>query len=245
MKETLLIEAKPREARGSNAAGRLRRSGRLPAVVYGKGCEAMPLELMAHDFERVLQHHRGEHLIVDLVVAGETKKALLQDVQRNPLNGRPVHVDFHVISMTEKLRVKVPLELVGTPVGVAQQGGVLDHLLREIEIECLPSDIPEQISVDVSALEIGKHLTAKDIQLDPARYVMLTAPDIAIAAVFLPKVEEEAPAVTEEAAAAEPEVLTEKKAEERAESEAASEEKEPQEEKEKEKGGKEKAERAR
>ncbi len=238
MKETLVIEAKPRTARGKGAAGRLRRAGRVPAVVYGEGREAMALELSAHDFERMLHRHRGEHMIVDLAIAGGgTRKALLQEVQRDALTGRVLHVDFHEISMSKKLRLEVPLVLVGTPIGVSQQGGVLDHLVRQIEIECLPTDIPEQIVVDVSALEVGRHLSVKDIQLDPARYTVITAPDIAIAAVFMPKSEEEVPAAAaaEGAAAAEPEVLTEKKAEERAAAQEGQEEKAS-----KEKGGKEK-----
>lgn len=251
MKEQITIRAEPRKAQGSTAARRARRAGHLPGVVYGEGKPAMAVQVPAHEFEKMLHRHTGEHLIMDLVIGGETKKVLLQELQRNPLTGHLMHVDFHEISMTKKLRVEVPITLVGTPVGVSQQGGILDHLLRRVEIECLPADIPEQIEVDVSGLEVGKHLSVRDIRLDPARYAVITAGDIAIAAVSMPKAEEEAaPAAAAGEAAAEPEVLTEKKAEE---GEAAGEAKEAKEtkeakketkeaSKEKEKGGKEKAE---
>ncbi len=243
MKEQMVIRASPRAAQGSSAVRRLRRAGKLPAVVYGEGKPAVALELAAHEFEKMLHHHQGEHLILDLAIGDETKKVLLQEVQRDALTDRLTHVDFHEISMTRKLRVEVPIHLVGVPVGVSQQGGILDHLLRQVEIECLPADIPERVEVDVSALEVGRHLSVRDIRLDPARFTVTTAPDIAIAAVSMPKAEEEAAAAPAEGAAAEPEVLTEKKPEEGEEAAAGKEAKEPKAGKEaKEKGGKEKAE---
>lgn len=244
MKEQITIRAEPRNAKGSTAARRTRRAGHLPGVVYGEGKPALAVQVPAHEFEKMLHRHTGEHLIMDLVVGGETRKVLLQELQRNPLTGHLMHVDFHEISMSKKLRIEVPITLVGTPIGVSQQGGILDHLLRQVEIECLPADIPEQIAVDVSGLEVGKHLSVRDIRLDPARYTVITAGDIAIAAVSMPKAEEEAAPAAAGEAAAEPEVLTEKKAEE---GEAGGEAKEAKKEtkeaaKEKEKGGKEKAE---
>jgi len=243
MKEQMAIRAEPRAARGSNAANRVRRSGRLPGVVYGEGKPAIPVQVAAHEFEKMLHRHTAEHLIMDLVIGGETKKVLLQELQRNPLTGHLTHVDFHEVSMTKKLRVEVPIALTGIPVGVSQQGGILDHLLRQVEIECLPADIPEKIEVDVGALEVGKHLSVRDIRLDPARFTVVTSGDIAIAAVSMPKAEEEVAAAPAEGAAAEPEVLTEKKAEEGEAAEESKEgKKEAKEPKEKEKGGKEKAE---
>jgi large subunit ribosomal protein L25 len=102
-------------------------------------------------------------------VQGETKKVLLQEVQHHPVTGRILHADFQEISMTEKLRVEIPVRLSGEPAGVTQQGGVLEHILRAIEVECLPGDIVEQFDVDVSALQIGDRLSVSDIKVDAAR----------------------------------------------------------------------------
>ncbi len=214
MSETIVVRAERREARGSAAARRLRRAGRIPAIVYSEGRPGEPVWLNAHDFGLMLQHHRGEHMLVNLELEGVRRTVLLKEVQHHPLNSSVLHVDFYEVSMTRRIRVEVPLRLVGDPVGVTQQGGILDHLLRSVEIECLPGDIPEEITVDVSSLAVGHHLSVGDIRLDPARYRILTARDIAIAAVSMPKAEEAAPAAaaTEEAAA-EPEVLTARKAE--------------------------------
>ncbi len=119
--------------------------------------------------------------------------------------------------MTRKIRVEVPLRLVGTPVGVSQQGGILDHLLRSVEIECWPDDIPEELTVDVSHLEVGRHLSVADIPVDRERIRIRTAPDVPVATVSMPKAEEVAEtAAATEAAAAEPEVLTARKPEESA-----------------------------
>jgi len=214
MKETLLVKAEEREAAGSNVAGRLRRTGWVPGVVYGEGKPARNIRVNEHDFARLLSKHHGEHMLMDLAVGGAPAiKVLLQDAQRHPVTGRRLHVDFHEISMTRKLRVRIPLALTGDPVGVTQQGGILDQLLREVEVECLPADLMEQITVDVSALELGKHLSVRDIRLDAAKFAVLTPGEIAIAAVSAPKAEEVAATPAEGAAAAEPEVITAKKEE--------------------------------
>jgi large subunit ribosomal protein L25 len=154
-------------------------------------------------------------MLVDLDVAGSPpRKVLLKSLQHHPVMGQVTHIDFYEVSMTRRLSVSVPLRLVGDPVGVTQQGGILDHLLRSIEVECLPADILEEIPVDVTELAVGKHLSVKDIKLDPAKYTILTGADVAIAAVSMPKAEEEVAAPAEGEASAEPEVLTGKKPEE-------------------------------
>ncbi len=215
MKETITVRAEPRGRVGSSAMGRLRREGRIPAVVYSEGKAGQNVQIVAHDFAQMMKHHHSEQMLVDLDVAGSApRKVLLKAMQHHPIMGHVTHIDFYEVSMTRKLRVSVPLKLVGDPVGVTQQGGILDHLLRSIEVECLPADILEEIPVDVADLAVGKHLSVKDIKLDPAKYTILTGADVAIAAVSLPKAEEEVAAPAEGEAAAEPEVLTGKKPEE-------------------------------
>ncbi len=215
MRETIVVRAERRTAGGSAAARRLRRAGKIPAIVYSEGRPGEPVWLNEHDFGLMLQHHRGEHMLVSLELDGARRSVLLKEVQHHPLTSSVLHVDLYEVSMTRRIRVEIPLRLVGDPVGVTQQGGILDHLLRSIEIECLPGDIPEDIPVDVSSLAVGRHMSVGDIRLDPARYRIVTAADIAIAAVSMPKAEEApAAAAAPEGGAAEPEVLTARKAEE-------------------------------
>lgn len=224
MKEQITVKAEARAKTGTSNMGRLRRTGWLPAVVYSEGKPAANLQVNEHDFELMLHHHRGEHVIVDLAVAGgEAKKVLLKEVQHHPVSGHVLHADFYEVSMTRKVRVEIPLRLVGDPTGVTQQGGILDHLLRTVLVECLPGDLMEQIDIDVSGLALGKHLAVRDIKLDLSKYTMLSGADVAIAAVSAPKAEEvvATPAEGEAAAAAEPEVITAKKPEEGEEGEAA------------------------
>jgi large subunit ribosomal protein L25 len=214
MKESIAIQAEPRSGGGTLVSNRLRRTGVIPAVLYSEGKPSRMISLNAHAFEGLLRRHRGEHMIMDLAIGGEpARKVLLKDVQHHAVKGQAIHVDFYEVSMTRKLKVGIPIRLMGDPVGVVTQGGILDHLLREVEVECLPGDLIEQIEIDVSGLEMGRHLSVSDIQLDPARYRVLTAGDIAIAAVSAPAAEESAAAATVEgeAAAGEPEVTTEKK----------------------------------
>lgn len=209
------IAAQPREEQGKGPAGRLRRDGLVPGVVYGEGREARMVQINAHDFEQVLRKHSGEHMLVELSIKGDSpRQVLIQEVQHHPVSGKVLHVDFNEVSMTERLSVEVPIELVGDPVGVTKQGGVLEHILRELEVECLPTDILERVEVDVSAMEIGDSLTVADIQLDSEKYEILSDSEYAIAAVAAPRVEEEEEEEEEvEAEGAEPEVIGEKKEE--------------------------------
>jgi large subunit ribosomal protein L25 len=218
MKEQIIVQAEPRGKSGSSAVRRLRREGWIPAVVYGEGKPAVPVQVREHDFQKKLGRHSGETLILDLEIRDlGNRKVLLKDVQHDPLSSRMTHVDFYEVNMTRKIRVDIPITLRGDPIGVTQGGGILDHLLRVVEVECLPGDLLEEIVVDVSGLEVGRHLNVRDIRLDPAKYVILTAPEIGLAAVSLPRAEEEVAPV--EAVAAEgatpagPEVLTAKKEE--------------------------------
>jgi len=217
MANEIKIEAQLRTGAGSADARRLRRTGSIPGVVYGAKQEATAITLNAHSFQQLLRHHTSESLIVDLQIGdGAVVKVLLKDVQHHPVKNQVLHIDFHAISMTEKLHVLFPLEFVGEPVGVAQGGGILESLLREIEVECLPSDILEQVEVDVSALDINDNLSVKDVVLDSAKYRILTSLDVAVVAVAPPRVDDSADEeeTGDEAGvvpgAAEPEVLKEK-----------------------------------
>lgn len=215
MATAMKVNAELRSSRGSSAARRLRRDGTIPAVVYGVGKAPLNVQVNARDFSRNLSEQASEHVIMDMEIgSGDVRKVLLQDVQHSPIMHDIIHVDFHEISMTKKLRVKVSLRLVGEPTGVSQQGGVLEHLMREIEVECLPTDIPEHIDLDVSGLAVGHGFKAGDIKLDAAKLRLITDKDVAVAAVSAQRAEEEVAAAAPAEGAAEPEVLREKKPEE-------------------------------
>lgn len=182
------LVAKVREVSGSGAVRRLRRAGTVPAVLNNHKCESLLLELNTHDFNQLLRHHAGENLILDLEVDGQaTRKVLLTDVQRDNLTGSVLHADLLEVSMTEKIAIGIPITLVGDAEGV-HEGGMLDHLLRSIEVECLPGDVVESINVDVSALKMSETFLAGDVKL-PAGMTLVTPSDVAIAAVLPPRVD--------------------------------------------------------
>jgi len=214
MKEEIKLAATLRSEHGSSAVTKLRRTGMVPGVVYGTN-NPVNVSFNAAAFATMQRHHTSENVMVTLEIEGDQhRKVLIREVQHHTLTGAPLHVDFYELSLTKRVSVAVPLELVGTPVGVSLGGGNLEHLLREVEIECLPDDIVEMLELDVSALNIGDRLMARDIPLDTTKYGLVTSPDIAVAAVAAPRVEA-ATAVEEGAAAsgAEPEVIKEKKTE--------------------------------
>ena len=218
MKETKLT-AKTRAEKGSASAGRLRRTGWFPAVVYGEGRPGLDIQLNEHDFVMMLRSHRSENMIVDLTVEGKDKplKVMLKAMQHHPLTGRVIHVDFYEVSMTRKIEIDVPVKLVGVPTGVANEGGILEHVLRTLTVQCLPGDLIEEFALDVADLHIGKTLRVRDVPVDAAKYKVLSDPDQVVAAVAAPRTEEEEKAEAEAeagVAAAGPEVLTEKKEEE-------------------------------
>jgi large subunit ribosomal protein L25 len=210
------VHAQSRTAKGKAASGRLRRSGFFPAVLYSEGKPGRDIQLNEHDFVLLFRGHHAENLLMDLAVDSEKPvKALLKAMQHHPLNGRVLHADFYAISMDKKLELEIPVTLVGEAKGVAQEGGILEHVLRSVMVECLPDDLPEELQLDVSDLAMGHTLKVKDIPLDTAKYRILTDGDIVVAAIAAPRTaEEEAPAAAEEGGAAEPEVITAKKAEE-------------------------------
>jgi len=211
--DTIKLAATKRDICGSHRVNRLRKDGWLPGIVYDTKGQSSPIQLKRHEFELLLRHRADENLIMDLAVDNDApRKVLLKDVQRDHIRDHLMHVDFLEISLTRKLRVPVAIRLTGEPFGVTQEGGVLEHLLRTVEVECLPMDIIKEFVLDVSQLKIGGSLFVRDLQFDREKTTMLTAPDIAVASVLMPHVEEEVK--PEEAAAegaAEPEVIGEKK----------------------------------
>jgi large subunit ribosomal protein L25 len=240
MAKTITLNAETRTVSGTTAVRRLRRTGAIPAILYNDKRETVLLQMNGHDFSQMLKHHASQSLVVDLSVAGGApRKALLKEIQRDGLTDEVIHVDFVEISMTKKMRVPVTVRLKGDPVGVLQGGGVLDHLLRQVEVECLPGDLVESIEVDVSHLEIGQAIHVKDL-VAPAGMTIITDAQLTVAGVLAPHAEEEKPAeeLAGEAAAAEPEVIKSKGKEETEEGEEApkekaAKEKEPKEKKEK------------
>lgn len=217
MAKAIKVVAEARASSGSGVARRLRRAGLFPGIVYGVGKTPCNVQVDQKAFLTALGGHVNEHAILDLEIKGQdVRKVLLQEVQHHPITDQIMHADFHEISMTEKLRIEIPVHLVGEPVGVTQFGGVLEHLVREITVECLPTDIVEAFDVDVTGLKIGDKLTAGDIALDAAKYTLITAKDLAVVSVSAPREEEEEKPAAE-AATAEPEVIKEKKEEGEAE----------------------------
>jgi len=195
---------------GKSVAKKLRAAGRVPAIYYGRGEQPIALTMNAKEIETLIHGASGANVIVDLLVSGAAaadRKALIREIQRDPVVGNILHLDLQHISLTERITVEVPIELIGTPTGVKDGGGILEHLLREVEIECLPTDIPTHLEADVSLLNIGDSLHVSDLKAE--RVTILTQADRAIATVVPPTVlEEVAPA---EAAVAEPELVTDKK----------------------------------
>lgn len=211
MKQTTL-SAQPRTIHGSAAVRRLRRSGSLPAVVYGEGKPGLNVALNQHDFVMLLQAHRSENMILELAVEGTDApyKVMVKALQHHPITGRIIHVDFYEISMSRPIQVEVPITLVGQAVGVEREGGLLEHILRTLQVECLPADLMEEIELDVTALTVGKSLRVQDVQMDPDKFTVMDDAEQVIVSVAAPRVEAEETAEEDAAAVAaegEPEVI--------------------------------------
>jgi large subunit ribosomal protein L25 len=160
-----LVETQPRpeQARTKNAARRVRVSGRIPAIVYGAKKDSVPVTVDPKQIGRILHSDSGHNTVFDLKVGGEQTKAMIVDWQYEPIKGTLMHIDLKRIAMDQALRVGVPVQLTGVPEGVKTQGGILEQMLREVEIECLPSDIPDHIELDVTALVFGQVLRVSDL----------------------------------------------------------------------------------
>jgi large subunit ribosomal protein L25 len=196
-----VVVAKPREGKfNKNAARRLRVAGKIPAVLYGPGHDPVAIEVDPKQISRIIFSETGHNTIFDVEIAGlSTAKAMIVDLQREPINDRLIHIDLKRIALDKLLRVKVRVKLLGIPVGVKTAGGILDQVLREVEIECLPADIPSHLDVDVSHLEMNGALRVSDLpHSDKIEY--LNAEDATVAHVV--SIREEAPTAAEAEAAA-------------------------------------------
>jgi large subunit ribosomal protein L25 len=206
-----VVEAQPRadESRGKNEARRLRASGRVPAVVYGAKKQPAAISVDPKQITKILHSESGHNTIFDLAVGGDKTKVMIVDWQYEPIKGRMLHIDLKRIAMDEKIRVRVPVHLTGESAGVKQQGGILDQVLREVEIECLPADIPSHINADISGLVFGQVLRVADLD-HGGKLKFITEATQAVA--HITSVKEEVVATPDAAAAAaagpsEPEVI--------------------------------------
>jgi len=206
-----IVSTVPREGKfNKNAARRVRAKGKIPAVVYGAAEPAVAVEVDPKQIQKILHSESGHNSIFDLALPSATAKVMIVDWQYEPIKGKLIHIDFKRIALDKPIRVEVPIQLVGVPVGVKTQGGILDQMLREVEIECLPTDIPSNISLDVTELAFGMVLRVSNLP-HAGKLKFLTPEDTPVAHITSVK-EEVAPAADAEAAAAaaapaEPEVV--------------------------------------
>jgi large subunit ribosomal protein L25 len=208
--EQSALDAQPRTPGTKNDARRVRREGKVPAVVYGAGKQSISVSVDPRQVSRILNSRTGHNTVFDLAMDGERTKAMIVDWQYEPIKGSLLHIDLKRIAMDQKLKVNVPIALVGEPEGVKTQGGILEQIFREVEVECLPGDIPNSVELDVSALVFGMVLRVSDLPVNP-KVKFISDPNQPVAHVITVK-EEEVPtadAVAGEAAAApaEPEVI--------------------------------------
>jgi large subunit ribosomal protein L25 len=209
--ETFTVEGKIREGRGKGPARQMRLTGMVPATMYGGKKEAVSLAVNAKQVAKILRSESGHNTIFSVKLeGGGEERAMLKDWQVDPLRGALLHVDLLRIAMDVRMRVRVPVHTFGEPQGVKMQGGVFETVTREVEIECLPADIPEEFRIDVSEFLIGRQLRAGDLPIDGTKVKLLTDPVRVLAHVVMLKKEEEPTpeaAVAAEAAPAEPEVI--------------------------------------
>lgn len=215
-----ILEATTRDTFGKNEARRTRREGKVPAVLYGgDGTEPMPIAVTPKALLKILHSEAGQNTLISLKMPdGGDTRVLVKDFQLDPVTHQVLHADFYRVAMDRMLQVTIPITVTGEPKGVKQQGGVLEFIRREIEIECLPGDIPEHINVDVSELMLHQGIRVRDIPADP-KWTAVTEGEAMLVHVIMPKAEE-APAPAEAVAAAatatpaEPEVIKKGKKEE-------------------------------
>ena len=212
--EEILLEAELREGKGSAKARELRNNGYLPSVVYFHGKDALPIKFPKSALLKLVHQHRLESVIINLKIKDDKKAkgrpCLVKEIQYDPVSEEIIHVDFNEISLTEAIKVNVSVEVKGEAIGVKQEGGSLEHILWEIEVECLPTNIPKNIEVDVSALKMGEAIHVKDIVF-PVGVKPLNDPAAIVLHVAAPMKEEAPVEAVEGEAKAEPEVIKEKK----------------------------------
>jgi large subunit ribosomal protein L25 len=216
------LDAVKRDGRGKNEANRLRASGRIPAVVYGArdgdgAPRSQAVSVDPKDVLKILRSESGANSLITISVDGSESRVMVKEYQVDPLSNKLLHADFYQLAMDRAITVSVPVQVRGEAVGVKLQGGMLDFVTREIEVECLPTDIPEHIDVDVTELALHQSIRVRDLTEDP-KWTAVTEGDTMLVHVVMPKAEASAASATEEAAAgvaeAEPEVIKKGKPEE-------------------------------
>jgi large subunit ribosomal protein L25 len=213
-----VLEALPRTLRGKNEARRLRASGKIPAVLYGgEPAGGTPIAVDPKVLMRILHSDTGVNTLISLKTSATGQvRVLVREYQLDPVTSHLLHVDFYRVAMDKKLKVTVPIVVRGEAPGVKQQGGVLDFVHREVDVECLPADIPEHIEVDVSGLMVGQAVRVRDVAVN-VKWTPVSESDLMLVHVIMPKIEEVAPAAEAAAAAAatpaEPEVIKKGKVE--------------------------------
>jgi len=211
---SLVIKSEKRDVFGKNASRRIRRGGMVPAVLYGEGVESIPLALAKKDIVKILKSETRENTIFKIAFDSEEKDVMIKALQVDATSDELLHADLILIAMDKVIRVSVPIELLGEPVGVKTEGGFVDFMTREVEVECLPADIPERISADISELHLHQSLKVGDLA-GPQGVKLISDPATVLALVQVPheekveaKPEEEVVAAeAAEAAPAEPEVI--------------------------------------
>ncbi len=185
--ERIKLQAAVRQGRGTSASRQLRADGRIPAVVYGKDRESKALSLVEKETRTVI----GKNSLIDLIFDGGQASVVLKEVQREPVSGRPIHLDFQEVDLNQKITITVPLHLEGTPAGISE-GGILQQTMREVDLECLPTEMPDFLNVDVSHLKVGESLSVAEISV-PENMEILTSGEEVIATIVTPTmpVEEE------------------------------------------------------
>ena len=219
------LDAKKRDGRGKNEARRLRVSGRIPAVVYGarkdgQAPEGVPVAVDPKEVLRILHSESGANTLINLKLDGGESRVMVRDYQLDPITHQLLHADFYQLAMDKEIVVSVPVLVKGEAAGVKQQGGLLDFVTREIQVQCLPTDIPEHIDIDVSELMLHQSIRVKDVPTNP-KWKAVTDGETMLVHVVMPKAEESATAAATEvaapAAAAEPEVIKKGKTDEKEE----------------------------
>ena len=215
----IIVEGVPRTGRGKNEARRLRVTGQVPATLYGGKSGPLSLAVNTKQLTAILRSETGHNTLFEVAVAGAKEPAIVKDWQVDPVSGKLLHVDLMRVAMDVRMKVKVPVHTFGEPAGVKVQGGVFEVVTREVEVECLPADIPTEFRMDVSGLMLNQSLRASDLPIDKSRLKLLTDGNSVLAHVVTLRVEEEKPveaAVVAEAPA-EPEVIKKGKKEEEGE----------------------------
>jgi large subunit ribosomal protein L25 len=210
MADKIVVEAAARESRGKNEARRQRVVGKIPAVLYGAKGESLSLTVNAKQVGQILRSATGHNTLFQVSLGGKEQPAIVKDWQVDPVSGNLLHVDLLRVAMDVRMRVKVPVHTFGEPSGVKVDGGVFEVVTREVEIECLPGEIPTEFKLDVSNLAMNQALRAGDIPIDTAKMKLVTDPERVLAHVVALRVEEEKPVdvvAADVAAPAEPEVI--------------------------------------